>query len=57
MRDHALSSELSLITLYRTHRMEMISTLTDMINAYVRSHGRTAEDVAELIHLISIAAN
>jgi hypothetical protein len=34
--DHALSSELSLITLYRTHRMEMISTLTDMINAYVR---------------------
>jgi hypothetical protein len=32
MRDHALSSELSLITLYRTHRMEMISTLTDMIN-------------------------
>jgi hypothetical protein len=34
--DHALSSELSLITLYRTHRMEMISTLTDMINPYVR---------------------
>jgi hypothetical protein len=32
---HALSSELSLITLYRTHRMEMISTLTDMTNAYV----------------------
>lgn len=36
VRDHALSSELSLITLYRTHRMEMISTLTDMINANVR---------------------
>jgi len=37
--------------------MEMISTLTDMINAYVRSHGRTTEDVAEPIHMISIAAN
>ena len=57
VRDHALSSELLLITLYRTHRMEMISTLVDMINAYVRSHGRTTEDVAEPIHLISIAAN
>jgi hypothetical protein len=54
---HALSSELLLITPYRTHRMEMISTLVDMINAYARSHGRTTEDVAEPIHLISIAAN
>jgi hypothetical protein len=30
------SSELSLITLYRNHRMEMISTFTDMVNAYVK---------------------
>jgi hypothetical protein len=34
--DHALSGELSLITLYGIHRMEMISTLTDMTNPYVR---------------------
>jgi hypothetical protein len=41
--DHALSSELSFITLYRTHRIQGISTLTD--------------NVAEPIHLISTAAN
>jgi hypothetical protein len=35
----------------------MISTLADMINPYVSSHGRTTEDVAEPIYLISIAAN
>jgi hypothetical protein len=55
--DHALSSELSFITLYRIYGTEMISTLPDMINPYVSSHGRTTEDVAEPIHLISIAAN
>lgn len=55
--DHALSSELSLITLYRTYGTEMISTLADMINPYVSSLGRTTEEVAEPIHLISIAAN
>jgi hypothetical protein len=56
--DHASSSELSLITLDRTHRMEMISTLTKYDQALREvSHGRTTEDVAEPIHLISIAAN
>jgi hypothetical protein len=55
--DHALSSELSLITLYRTYGTEMISTLADMINPYVSSHGRTTEDVEEPIHLISLAAS
>jgi hypothetical protein len=35
----------------------MISTLVDMINPYVSSQGRTTEDVAEPIHLISIATN
>ncbi len=34
----------------------MISTLPDMINPYVSSHGRTT-DVAKPIHLISIATN
>ena len=53
--DHALSSEISLITLYRTYGTEMISTLADMINPYVSSQGRTTEDIAEPIHLISIA--
>jgi hypothetical protein len=35
----------------------MISTLADMIDPYVSSQGRTIEDVAEPLHLSSIAAH